>query len=127
MRQRERQRLEAHLQRLKDKRQQVDGDIAHTARKLRAAARHARQQRRLRFGELVELAGLDHLDPATVLGGLCEVAQLLHDPQVCARWQALGVSMLQTPRTRRRHSTHTPGADTHGSDDQAGDADEAEE
>jgi hypothetical protein len=48
---------------------------------LRALARQTRQAQRFRHGEYVELAGLAHLDPGTLLGGLCELATMLTDAE----------------------------------------------
>ena len=101
MRARDQRRLETHLQRLKEKQQHVAHDIEQTARKLRAAEKHARQQRLLRAGELVELAGLDATDPSTLLGCLCETAERLRDPSTAARWKCLGEPLLTAARQRR--------------------------
>jgi hypothetical protein len=101
MRARDHRRLETHLQRLKEKHQHAAHNIEQTARKLRAAQKHARQQRLLRSGELVELARLDSTDPSTLLGSLCETAERLRDPSAAARWKRLGEPLLTASRQRR--------------------------
>lgn len=101
MRARDHQRLETHLQRLKEKQHHVAQDIEQTARKLRTAQKYTRQKRLLRSGELVELAGLDSTDPSTLLGSLCEMAERLRDPSAAARWKSLGEPLLTASRQRR--------------------------
>ena len=96
MRQHVRQHLEAQLQRLAQQRDK-------TKQKLRTLTRHTRQARRYRHGAYVELAGLAHLDPGTLLGGLCELATMLTDPEPLERWKALGDTRLAE---HRRHKTH---------------------
>jgi conjugative transfer protein TraD len=96
MRHKAHQHLETQLQRLEQKR--------HAAKqKLRALARQTRQEQRSRHGELVELAALGHVDPGTLLGGLCELATLLTDPERVARWKVLGDARLEACRRRKAH------------------------
>jgi Conjugal transfer protein TraD len=103
MRKREHRRLETQLQRLKHKHHRLTADIAHTACRLREAAQYERQKRLLRYGELVELAGLAHTDPGTLLGGLCELGQCMLDPGTAARCQSIGAPLLATYLQRKWH------------------------
>ena len=96
MRQHAQQHLEAQLQRLAQQRHK-------TRQKLRALARQTRQAQRYRHGEYVELAGLAHLDPDTLLGGLCELATLLTVSERMARWKAKGDARLAERRRRKAH------------------------
>jgi hypothetical protein len=96
MRQHAQQHLEAQLRRLGQQRHK-------TKQKLRALARQTRQAQRYRHGEYVELAGLAHLDPGTLLGGLCELATLLTNPECIARWKVQGEAQLET---HRRHKAY---------------------
>jgi hypothetical protein len=96
MRQKAQQHLEVQLQRLA---QQRDA----TKQKLRALARQTRQAQRSRHGEYVELAGLAHLDPGTLLGGLYELATMLTDAERVARWKVRGDTRLEAHRHRRSH------------------------
>ena len=82
-----RQHLEDHLRRLEQQRQQ-------TKRKLRVLARQTQYEKRYRCGELVELAGLAHLDPETLLGGLCILADMLTDEDTAAQWKTIGEGRL---------------------------------
>jgi Conjugal transfer protein TraD len=96
MRKKARQQLEAQLRRLAQQQ--------HTAKqKLRALTRQTHLEQRSRHGEYVELAGLAHLDPDTLLGGLCELATLLTDPERLARWKAQGAARLSEHRRRKAH------------------------
>ena len=96
MRRKSPQHLAAQLQRIEQQR--------HDAKqKLRALVRQTRQEQRRRHGEYVELAGLAHLDPGTLLGGLCELAMLLTDTERLARWKALGDKRLAEYRYRKAH------------------------
>jgi hypothetical protein len=93
------QHLEAQLRRIEQQR--------HTAKqKLRALARQTRREQRARHGEYVKLAGLAHLDPGTLLGGLCELATLLIDPERVACWKAQGDARLAAYRRRKAHRRH---------------------
>ena len=103
MKKRERQRLETQLQRLKVKQAQLAEDITHTARQLRAAERYERQKQLLYYGELVELAALAQLDLGTLLGGLCDLRQRLHDPGMSAKWKAAGEPLLVAYLQRKWH------------------------
>jgi hypothetical protein len=96
MRQRAQQRLEEQLQRLAQRQN-------HTKQKLRALTRHTYQEQCYRHGEYVELAGLAHVDPGTLLGGLYELAALLTDPERVARWKVLGDVRLEAQRRRKAH------------------------
>jgi hypothetical protein len=96
MKQYARQHLEEQLRRLAQQRHK-------TTQKLRALARQTRQAQRYRHGEYVELAGLAHLDPGTLLGGLCELAALLTDPERLARWKVRGDASLEAQRQRKAH------------------------
>jgi coproporphyrinogen III oxidase len=89
VRQSTRQHLEEQLQRLAKQQEK-------TKQKLRALARQTRQAQRYRHGEYVELAGLAHLDPGTLFGGLCELAERLTDPERIARWKVRGEVRLGT-------------------------------
>jgi Conjugal transfer protein TraD len=93
MRQHARQHLEEQLHRLAQQRRK-------TTQKLRALTRQTRQAQRYRHGEYVELAGLALLDPGTLLGGLCELATLLTDPERLVRWKMRGDIRLEA---HRRH------------------------
>jgi hypothetical protein len=96
MRRKSHQHLAAQLQRIKQQR--------HDAKqKLRALTRQTRHEQRHRHGEYVELAGLAHLDPGTLLGGLCELAMLLADTERLERWKALGDKRLAEYRYRKAH------------------------
>src|SRR5437867_3209845 len=96
MRTKPRQHLEAQLQRLAQQQ--------HTTKqKLRLLTRQTRLEQRYRHGEYVELAGLAHVDPATLLGGLRELATLLTDPVCVARWKVQGEAWLETHRRRTGH------------------------
>jgi hypothetical protein len=96
MRQHAQQNLEKKLRRLAQQR-------ANTKKKLRALARQTRQAQRYRHGEYVELVGLAHLDPGTLLGGLCELAAMLTDPERVARWKVQGDARLDAHRRRKAH------------------------
>jgi hypothetical protein len=96
MRQNTRQHLEEQLQRLAQQRED-------TRQKLRALARQARHEQRYRSGELVELAGLVHLDPAILLGGLCALAVMSADSDTASRWKAVGEARLAEHRRRKAH------------------------
>ena len=96
MRKKARQHLEAQLRRLAQQQ--------HTTKqKLRALTRQTRQAQRYRHGEYVELAGLAHLDSGTLLGGLCELAAMLTDPECVARWKVQGEARLDAHRRRKAH------------------------
>jgi Conjugal transfer protein TraD len=96
MRQKAQQHLEAQLQRIEQQR--------HDAKqKLRALTRQTRHEQRSRHGEYVELAGLAHLDPGALLGGLCELATLLTDPECVVRWKTKGDALLAEHRHRKAH------------------------
>jgi hypothetical protein len=96
MRKTARQHLEAQLRRLAQQQ--------HTTKqKLRALTRQTRQAQRYRQGEYVELAGLAHLDAETLLGGLCELAAMLTDPECIARWKVQGEAQLDAHRRRKAH------------------------
>jgi hypothetical protein len=96
MRHKVHQHLEAQLRRIEQQR--------HTAKqKLRALARQTRREQRARHGEYVELAGLAHLDPGTLLGGLYELAAMLTDPACVARWKVQGEARLDAHRRRKAH------------------------
>jgi conjugative transfer protein TraD len=77
-----------------------------TKQKLRALTRQAHLEQRYRHGKYVELAGLAHLDPGTLVGGLCELAALLTDPERSARWKELGDVHLAAHRRRKAHRRH---------------------
>jgi len=96
MRQNARQHLEAQLRRLAQQRDD-------TKQKFRALARQTRQKRRYRSGELVELAGLVHLDPETLLGGLGALAAMSTDSDTASRWKAVGEARLAEHRRRKAH------------------------
>jgi hypothetical protein len=91
MRQNARQRLEVQLQRVAQQRED-------TKQKLRALARQAQHEQRYRSGELVELAGLVHLEPATLLGGLCALAAMSADNDTASCWRAVGEARLAEHR-----------------------------
>jgi hypothetical protein len=96
MRRKAQQHLEAQLQRIEQQR--------HDAKqKLRALTRQTRHEQRSRHGEYVELAGLAHLDSGTLLGGLCELATLLTDPEYMGRWKTKGDARLAEHRRRKAH------------------------
>ena len=99
MRQHAQQHLEEQLRRLAQQRHK-------TKQKLRALARQTRQAQRYRHGEYVKLAGLAHLAPATLLGGLCELATLLTDPERTARWKVQGEVQLDAHCRRKAHRRH---------------------
>ena len=96
MSEKERQHLEDHLRRLEQQR-------LETKRKLWALARQTRDERWYRCGELVDLANLAHLDPATLLGGLCELATRVTDAATAERWHATGEARLAAYRRRKAH------------------------
>ena len=100
MRQHAQQHLDAQLRRLAQQRDK-------TKQKLRALTRHTRQAQRYRHGAYVELAGLAHLDPGTLLGGLYELATLLTDPERVVRWKVQGDAQLETHRRRKAHRRHS--------------------
>jgi conjugative transfer protein TraD len=106
MRQHARQHLEAQLRRLAQQRDK-------TKQKLRALTRQIRQAQRYRQGAYVELAGLAHLDPGTLLGGLCELAAMLTDPECVARWKVQGEARLDIHRRRKAHRRR-PGSSVDG-------------
>jgi hypothetical protein len=110
MRGRERQRLETQLQRLKDKQHQLTTDITHMTRKLRDEARHERQKRLLLYGELVEHAGLAHIDPGTLLGGLYDLEQRMRDPNAGTHYKAVGELLLAAYLQRKWHRKQRPTA-----------------
>jgi hypothetical protein len=99
MRQDTRQHLEEQLRRLAQQRHK-------TKQKLRTLTRQTRQAQRYRHGEYVELAGLAHLDPGTLLGGLCELATLITDLERVARWKVRGDTRLAAHRRRKSHRQH---------------------
>jgi hypothetical protein len=99
MRQHARQHLEEQLRRLAQQR-------ANTKKKLRVLARQTRQTQRYRHGEYVELAGLAHLDHGTLLGGLCELAAMLTDPECVARWKVQGEARLEALHRRKVSRRH---------------------
>jgi hypothetical protein len=99
MRRKAQQHLEAQLQRIEQQR--------HDAKqKLRALTRQTRHEQRSRHGEYVELAGLAYLDPGTLVGGLCELATLLTDPECMVRWKTTGDARLAEHRRRKAHRQH---------------------
>jgi len=51
----------------------------------------------------VELAGLAHLDPGTLLGGLCELATMITNREQASRLKALGDARLEEHRRRKAH------------------------
>jgi hypothetical protein len=83
--------------------QRIERQRHDTKQKLRALVRQTRHEQRRRHGEYVELAGLAHLDPGTLLGGLYELAMLLTDTERLARWKALGDKRLAEYRHRKAH------------------------
>jgi hypothetical protein len=109
MRQKTRQHLEEQLQRIEQQRDD-------TKRKLRALARQAQQEQRYRCGEYVELAGLAHLNPGTLLGGLCELATMLTDREQASRWKAVGDARLEEHRCRKAHRSSVSSVDGDVSD-----------
>jgi hypothetical protein len=102
-----RQQLEEHLRRLEQQRRE-------TQRKLRALVRQTQHELRYRCGELVELAGLAHLDPGTLLGGLCALADLLTDVDTAARWKTVGEVRLAAYRQRKARRKRPPLSGTDG-------------
>jgi hypothetical protein len=106
MKARDRRRLETQLQRLKDKHHRLTHDIGHTSRRLREATRSERQKQLIRYGELVELAGLAHTDPSTLLGGLCDLSQRLLAPSTAAHCKGAGEPLLDTYLQRKWHRKH---------------------
>ena len=96
MRKKAHQHLEAQLRRLVQQQ--------HTTKqKLRALTRQTRREQRARHGEYVELAGLAHLDPGTLLGGLYELASMLTDRERLARWKVQGEAQLDAHRQSKAH------------------------
>jgi len=91
-----RQHLENQLRCLKQQREA-------TKRKLRTLARQAQRDRRYRCGTLVELAGLAEVDPDILLGGLCELAEMIHDESTASRWKVVGETKLAAQRQRQSH------------------------
>jgi hypothetical protein len=83
MRKKARQHLEAQLRRLVQQQNT-------TKQKLRMLTQQTHLEQRYRHGEYVQLAGLAHVDPGTLLGGLCELATLRTDPERVARWKVQG-------------------------------------
>lgn len=107
--------LEQHLRRLEQQRQQ-------TKRHLRALARQTQQALRHRCGALVELAGLAHLDPGTLLGGLCALAAQLAEPDTITRWKQDGEQRLaeyHRRKARRQRSSRMDAASRDPSRDTA--------
>ena len=104
MRQKTRQHLAEQLQRIEQQRDD-------TKRKLRALAQQAQQERRYRCGEYVELAGLAHLDPGTLLGGLSELATMLTDREQASRWKAAGDARLAEHRRSKAHRSSVSSVD----------------
>ena len=96
MRQNARQHLEAQLQRLAQQRED-------TKKKLRALARQTQHEQRYRYGEFVERAGLVHLDPGTLLGGLCALAAMSTASDTASRWKVVGEARLAEHRRRKAH------------------------
>lgn len=108
MRRKTRQRLETQIQRLEQQR--------HAARQqLRAMVTQMHLAQRTRAGEYVELAGLAHLDPGTLLGGLCELATLLTDPAHLARWKMEGDARLAAHHQRKAHRRRPTSSQERGS------------
>ena len=100
MRDTTRQHLENQLQRLEQQREE-------TKRKLRTLARQAQRDRRYRCGALVELAGLAEVEPSMLLGGLCELADMIDDASAASRWKAIGETKLGAQRRRKSHRQHS--------------------
>jgi hypothetical protein len=73
---------------------------------LRALTRQTQHEQRSRHGEYVELAGLAHLDPGTLLGGLCELATRLTDPECMGHWKMKGDARLAEHHRRKAHRRH---------------------
>lgn len=96
MRKKARQHLESQLQRLAQQQNT-------TKQKLRMLTRQNRLEQRSRHGEYVELAGLAHIDPETLLAVLRELATLLTDLERVARWKVQGEAWLETHRRRKAH------------------------
>jgi hypothetical protein len=106
MKARDRRRLETQLQRLKDKHHQLTHDIGHTSRRLREATRSERQKQLIRYGELVEFAGLAYIDPSTLLGGLSDLQQRLLDPSIAVHCKITGEPLLDAYLQRKWHRKH---------------------
>ena len=96
MRKKAHQHLEAQLRQLAQQQNT-------TKQKLRMLTRQTRLEQRYRHGEYVELAGLAHVDPGTLLGGLCELAILFTDPERVTRWKVQGEARLGIHRRRKAH------------------------
>jgi hypothetical protein len=107
VRQSTQQHLEEQLQRLAKQQEK-------TKQKLRALARQTRQAQRYRHGEYVERAGLAHLDSGTLFGGLCELAEMLTDPECIARWKVLGDARLDANHRRKAHRKRSTPSTVHG-------------
>jgi hypothetical protein len=54
----------------------------------------------------VELAGLAHTDPSTLLGGLCDLGQRILDPTTAAHCKSAGEPLLDAYFQRKWHRKH---------------------
>ncbi len=89
MRTKARHHLEEQLQRLAHQRQE-------TKRKLCALARQERQERQTRCWELLELAGLAEVEPATLLGGFCALAEMMGNQDTVSRLLAVRKTVAES-------------------------------
>lgn len=64
------------------------------------------RDRRYRCGTLVELSGLAEVEPGILLGGLCELADMIHDESAASRWKVVGETKLEAQRRHKSHRKH---------------------
>lgn len=98
--------LDARLQRLHERKKQLDAQISAAAGQQRTRERTARTKRLIALGSLVELAALDGLDTAIVLGMLLEARDKVGDATQREVWRDKGEAVLQErhPDTRPQHA-----------------------
>jgi len=79
---------------------QKQAALAQRAHALRSADAKARTHKLIGLGGLVAKAGLDHLDSATLLGALLDVAALAgREPTMLATWKAAGGKAMNVAST----------------------------
>ena len=91
----QREQVEAQLQSLEDNAQRLAEERRQLKKQLAILAEHERQERIVRYGELVCHAGLDGTEPATLLGALSQLAEQLKDATAAAKYARQGAPLLE--------------------------------
>ncbi len=97
--------LDARIQRLQKRKQEVEVRLSREKGKLREQQRRERQRRLREWGELVELAHVAHVGKATLLGALLDVASRSHDDAAMRAWQQEGHALLADHATKTKIPT----------------------